>query len=158
MKEFRFIQLSSDKKSIVDVELFPYLSQFHWYFDGRYAARTVWNRETKKETKLYMHKDLVKGGLVDHINGNKLDNRLCNLRKVSSQQNHMNQLVQNKTKHSKYKGVSWDKSRNKWIAYCKKDGKMNNLGRFTEEKEAALAYNRKAVEIFGEFAKLNEVE
>lgn len=157
MKE---IKLSSEKIAIVDDVDYERLSGFHWYFDGRYAAKSLWNRETKKETKIYMHKLIVtveRNQFVDHINGNKLDNRRENLRVVSKQQNNMNQSTQTRTKHSKYKGVSWDKSRNKWVAYCKKDGKMNYLGRFNNEEEAALAYNQKALELFGEFAKLNSI-
>jgi virulence-associated protein VapD len=155
------IELSSNQKAIVDEESFEYLKQFNWYFDGKYAARALWNRETKKETKIYMHRDLLKaekGKIIDHINGDKLDNRLCNLRFATTQQNSMNQTTRTHPKHSKYKGVSYDKSRNKWIAYCVKDNKMYNLGRVNDEKEAARLYNKKALELHGEFARLNVLE
>lgn len=155
------IELSSGKITTVDEESFDYLSQFHWYFDGKYAARASWNRETKKETKVYMHRDLLKaekGKIIDHINSDKLDNRLDNLRFVSPQQNAMNQSARTHPKHSRYKGVSFDKSRNKWIAYCIKDNKQHYLGRFTDEKLAAKAYNEKAKEFFGEFSRLNVIE
>jgi hypothetical protein len=153
------IELTKNKKALVSPE-FEYLNQFKWHFDGRYATRTKWNKELKKDVKVYMHKEILnveKGEYVDHVNGDKLDNRLDNLRKVTSQQNSMNMLTQVVKKHSKYKGVSYDKSRNKWVAYCVKDTKMHNLGRFTDEKEAALAYNEKAKELFGEFARLNKL-
>lgn len=152
------INLTKGLVAKVSEEDFDYLNQWKWHFDGRYPARTAWDSMIKAERKVYMHRVIMEAQFVDHINGDKLDNRRENLRAVTKSQNNMNQSQQKKQKHSKYKGVSWDKSRNKWMAYCKKDGKMNYLGRFTDENEAALAYNNKASELFGEFAKLNEVE
>jgi|GraSoiStandDraft_45_1057281.scaffolds.fasta_scaffold25402_1 hypothetical protein len=151
------INLTRDKQAIVDEQDYEYLNQWKWHFDGRYAARTKWMKELQKEIKIYMHKEIFQAKIVDHINGNQLDNRRENLREVTGSQNNMNQTVQKRKKHSKYKGVSWDKSRNKWIAYCKKDGKMYNLGRYESELKAVLVYNQKALELFGEFARLNKI-
>ncbi|MFX0181968.1 MAG: AP2 domain-containing protein [Candidatus Hodarchaeota archaeon] len=67
------------------------------------------------------------------------------------------QRVQVREKSSKYKGVYWSKSKKKWQAYIKKNNKRYHIGTFTEEDEAGLAYNRKALELFGEFACLNKV-
>lgn len=154
------VELTKNKRAVIGDE-FEYLNKFKWHFDGRYAARTKWNKELKKDVKVYMHKEIFKvekGEYVDHINGDKLDNRLSNLRKVTNQQNAMNMSTRSTKKHSKYKGVSFDKSRNKWNAYCVKDKKMYNVGRFTDEKEAAKAYNTKALELHGEYARLNVIE
>lgn len=69
---------------------------------------------------------------LDHINGIRTDNRICNLRSVNSQQNHFN--------NHKAKGYCYDKSRNKFLATIKVNGKSINLGRFNTEKEAREAY------------------
>ena len=58
---------------------------------------------------------------------------------------------------SKYKGVSWYSSRNKWYSYIHFNYEKIHIGYFENEKEAALAYNKKAKELFGEYAYLNEV-
>lgn len=57
---------------------------------------------------------------------------------------------------SKYKGVSWHIIRNKWISHVKHNKKTHHLGYFDIEEDAALAYNQKAKELFGEFANLNK--
>ena len=91
--------------------------------------------------------------IVDHIDGVKTNNTFDNLRWASDTENQGNQKNQtNRT--SIYKGVSFDRSRNKWMAKIR----TTNLGRFESEREAAKAYNEAAKEYFGEFAKLNVVE
>ena len=91
---------------------------------------------------------------LDHINRIKDDNRIENLREVTRSQNHMNSKKRKNTT-SKYKGVCWDKENNKWRSQIKLKGKLIHLGRFHSEVEAAEAYNRKAIELFGEFKQLN---
>jgi len=59
---------------------------------------------------------------------------------------------------SKYKGVHWYQMGNKWVSQVSKNSKRYYLGAFTCEKEAALAYNKKAKELFGEYANLNKIE
>lgn len=97
------------------------------------------------------------GTMVDHINGNGLDNRKENLRVVTNSQNLMNR-GKNKNNTSGYKGVLWDKVRNKWIALIGFNNKNIYLGRFFTKNEAAFAYNAKAEELFGEFAQINIIE
>lgn len=58
---------------------------------------------------------------------------------------------------SHYRGVSWDKSKRKWSAKIQVNGKTVNIGRFTTEESAALAYNETALRYFGDKAKLNEI-
>lgn len=95
-----------------------------------------------------------KGLEVDHINGNKLDNRKSKLRIVTKQQNYQNQGKRLGC-YSKYKGVSWNKRSKKWLAYICLNYKLIHLGYFSDEIEAGKAYDTKAKELFGEFAKLN---
>ena len=94
---------------------------------------------------------------IDHINQNRLDNRKRNLRGCTNSQNQMNrQAVRNTS--SKYKGVSLRADSNRWRAEIYKDNKRYKLGSYATEQEAALAYNKKAAELHGDFARLNVVE
>lgn len=94
---------------------------------------------------------------IDHINRVRDDNRIENLRDCRHVENSRNQGIQRKVKSSEYKGVVWDKSRGKWMASTKMEGRSVFLGRFDRETDAALAYNEFAKRHFGEFATLNEV-
>jgi hypothetical protein len=87
---------------------------------------------------------------VDHINHNGLDNRRCNLRVCTRTQNQANSKPRKKS--SKYKGVSWSNSENKWRAFIRINGKGKTIGRFDSELDAAEAYNNEAKKCFGEFA------
>ena len=90
---------------------------------------------------------------IDHINGNGLDYRKCNLRVCTHQQNLQNQRIQKGV--SKFKGVCWHKASQKWMAKIKHNYKTIYLGVFNNEIDAAKSYNKKAKELFGEFARLN---
>lgn len=123
------------------------------FCDTRNYART--------EGKLvYMHHlivDVPKGMVVDHINGNKLDNRKSNLRICNQRQNTWNKRKRSNNK-SGYTGVSWNKAASKWSAEVRKDGEKHYLGLYVSKHAAAKAYNRKAKELFGEFTRLNEIK
>jgi hypothetical protein len=84
---------------------------------------------------------------IDHkIEGNKLDNRLCNLQALTQRENvSKNRLTTNKT--SQYTGVIWYKNLNKWRASITINGKSMHLGYFMSEKEAAKAYSDKLKEV-----------
>ena len=91
---------------------------------------------------------------IDHINHDTLDNRKTNLRIVNHYQNMANQQLR-KSNTSGFKGVTWEKSSQKWVAQLRHKNKCLKLGRYRSKEEAALSYNRKAVEIWGEYASLN---
>ena len=97
------------------------------------------------------------GMQVDHVNHNGLDNRKKNLRICTSQQNTWNAQKPklNRESSSQYKGVSWYKRYNKWVARGTHDGKRITLGYYNCEKEAARAYDAAAKKYFGEYAHLN---
>jgi hypothetical protein len=91
--------------------------------------------------------------LLDHLNGIKTDNRIENLREASQQQNLRNQ--KSRTGSSKYKGVSWSKQSQKWRVDFRYNEKANCFGFYTSEEEAALAYDKAARELHGDYARLN---
>jgi hypothetical protein len=104
-----------------------------------------------------MHRQIMqppKGMLVDHADGNKANNCRLNLRICTRQENQRNTAKHGGTT-SRFKGVSFDRRLRKWGAAIQAGGKRIWLGYFTDEAEAARAYDRAAVELFGEFARLN---
>jgi hypothetical protein len=89
-------------------------------------------------------------GVIDHINGNPLDNSIVNLRECTQAQNAKNFKIKS-VNTSGFTGVSFDKSRNKWIAQGRYNGKKKNLGRFETKEQAAIAYASFAKSHYGEF-------
>jgi HNH endonuclease len=142
--------------AIIDDEDYELISKYKWYiFDTPYTcyARAYAN---KGKTTILMHNLIVKAKGIDHINRDGLDNRKANLRLATQSQNNANKGKQDiKTASSKYKGVTWGKYQSKWIAQIMKDRKNYYIGAFSSEIEAAAAYDKKAIELFGEFARIN---
>ena len=93
---------------------------------------------------------------IDHKNTIKDDNRFINLRLATESQNGANSII-SKNNKSGYKGVFWDNIRKKWQAKIKKNRKSYFLGRYFKIEDAINAYNKKALEFFGEFARYEEV-
>lgn len=161
------IQLSQEKISIIDNEDID-LSYLTWSAkenkkgSGRFiAVRRTGGRLHSLEHKLHrvvlsrmLGRDLLSEEEVDHVDRDPLNNQRANLRLATRTQNNANKG--NISHTSVYRGVSWDKSRNKWFAGISYNHKTIPLGRFNDEKEAARAYNQKAVELYGDFAMLNE--
>ena len=162
------IKMSSGFVVKVDVEDYEWLSRRKWHVrhgppgGTNYAVtnfRIITPGETKRVyRKVYMHRlinNTPEGMHTDHKNGDGLDNRRFNLRNCTQSENFMNQHRTCGT--SKYKGVYWHKKDKKWISQIQGFGKYKYLGTFTDEKEAALAYNNAAIVAFGEFAHLNKI-
>lgn len=93
---------------------------------------------------------------IDHKDGDKLNNRIGNLRDASRSLNGINRNQQNNNS-SGYKGVSWHNRIKKWQAYISINGKREHLGYFEIKEEAAHKYNERATEFFGDEILLNEV-
>jgi len=157
--EYVTIMMPCGAETTVDVADYPAVELYRWCSHNQgYARAKVWDTATKKQTTLLMHRLLLTPPAdmhIDHIDGNPSNNRRSNLRLATSQQNAGNSKKQAGCS-SQYRGVSWDKRDKKWRAQVRQNGRQKYLGLFTDEAEAALAYNTAAVELFGEFAKLNK--
>lgn len=152
----RLLHLTQGKIAIVDTADYERLNQWKWaYHHKGYAMRT--EKIDGKQRTIFMHRQILQlahGIMVDHINGNGLDNRRCNLRPSTSAENQYNRKPR-KGRRSRYKGVSWVTERSKWMAQIVADGKRTFLGYFNDDLEAALAYDKAALELHGEFARIN---
>lgn len=153
------IKLTQGKVALVDDNMFEYLSQWKWYLlkshTNYYAIRT-----SKPENKLIqLHRVVIKakqGEFVDHINGDKLDNRKVNLRICTKAQNAQNRKT-SKLNKSGYNGVSWCIRNKKWVAQIQCENKKNHIGYYIDPIDAAKAFNEAAKKYHGEFAKLNVI-
>ncbi len=94
---------------------------------------------------------------VDHVDHDKLNNNVGNLRWCTRSENNRNATKRSDTMSSSYKGVCWYAKKSKWIAYITADGKRHHLGYFDSEVQAAVAYNNAAIHHFTEFACLNVI-
>lgn len=153
--DFRRIVLNRGRFAMVDAEDYDRLARYKWYCIGSqgylYAKRCEGNRMIK------MHRDIVKppaGFYVDHKNHNTLDNRKSNLRICTPAQNLFNQIPSEKGT-SRYKGVHWSGDKKRWAAVIGFKKKQIFIGYFDYELDAAIAYDDRASELFGEFAALN---
>ena len=155
------IPLGHGEYATVDDQDYNILSKYKWHCDDLkrkgYAKRGTYKKGKVIGTK--MHRQILglsegDGKIVDHINRNKLDNRRCNLRICSTSENLMNTSARpNGT--SKYKGVHWQKRDKVCIATITCQKKQRRVGGFPNELDAAIAYDKAAKELHGEFAYLN---
>ena len=150
------IKLSQGKFALVDDEDFKRISMFEWYAAKN---RHTWyaRRSINKTRYIGMHHEVMRTSSSvqhDHKNGNGLDNRKDNLRPCNHSQNRMNcRKIKGTT--SKYKGVSFNKKDKRWCVTIGLNNRHFFVGNFTDEKEAALAYNKAAKVHFSDRAKLN---
>ena len=160
----REIPLTQGYIALVDDDDYADLIRFKWFSCTRhrvvYPATHISGGGELLMPQHIMGKP-ARGFLIDHIDHNGLNNQRQNLRFVTKAENAMNSRKQTihlgQIPSSIYKGVCWDKARGKWTVYIKIGGVRKFLGRFDDEKEAALAYNVAAKKLFGAYAYPNEV-
>jgi len=158
------IPLTQGLFALVDGEDYEELTNHKWRAakigTAYYAVRNARKKKGAKRKMILMHRQILNAKAeeeVDHRHGCSLDNRKVNMRICTHAQNLANQkLCKNKdNQSSKFKGVYWHKTNQKWAAHIKHNYKSIHLGLFNNETDAAKAYDKRAEELFGEFAKTN---
>lgn len=155
----KLIPLTQGKVTIVDDDVYEWASKFKWYAQkiGRrfYAARSS-PMIAGKRTCIFLHRvimDCPPELEVNHVKGDGLDNRREKLQVCTTLQNLCAYRRKKVGASSKYRGVTWKYK--SWQAQIQINGKSHYLGGFSDEKAAALAYDAKARELFGEHAAPN---
>jgi hypothetical protein len=161
MKE---IELTQGMVAIVDDDNYEELSKYNWCFSRcrspneapkGYAIRG--GRPDEVKVNILMHRAIMKtpdGMLVDHIDGNGLNNQKCNMRNCTTSENLANH-IRAPWSNSGFYGVSRRKDDLKWQAKIKIHGRTIYIGSFDDPEEAARSRDIVAIKLFGEFAALN---
>jgi len=151
----KYIKTSKGHRVTVSDIDYDYLSLVKWYFDGRYVRNNKLGLLHRVVLSRAIDRNIPKGFETDHINGNPSDNRRENLRLATISENHMNSGK--RIGKSGFKGVRKQTGRNSWQANITFNQKKIFIGTFSTPQAAALAYNKKAKELYGEYAYLNIV-
>jgi hypothetical protein len=148
------VELTQGYVALIDDADLPLVMAAGSWCVSRCSATNVYARTSLGGQMVSLHTYLTGWPRVDHINGDGLDNRRANLRPVSARQNAQNVRTQ-ASSTSGFKGVNHYKRTGRWRAHITVGGVHRHLGYFDTPEEAALAYDRAALEHFGEYARLN---
>ncbi len=155
------MRLTNGGFTILDEADHKRFRRWNWQRHSKgYVSRCQSNGRAGTSQTFYLHREILgapKGVQIDHINGNRLDNRRSNLRFANQFLNNGNMKMQERPKSAPFKGVSLRKDTGKWAAYIKHAGRKITLGCFATPEEAAVAYNAAAQAQWGEFAHPNVV-
>jgi hypothetical protein len=150
------IPLTQDYFALVDDEDADLVSCHYWSVKrdahNLYAQGRIGAHGTASMHRLI--RGMPRGVIVDHCNGNGLDNRRDNLRLCSPVENQRNR-AKRQAGLSRYKGVSWDARRGQWLAQICHSGRVDKLAFFEDEVGAALAYDDAACLLFEDYARVN---
>ena len=146
----------------MDEDSLDLLSEGKWYAShsghGKWYAKGFVKDKDGTKRRVYLHRFVMEVTSriveVDHINGNTLDNRKCNLRLCSHRENIRNAKLSVRNKHGA-KGVTIRKRSGRFRADIVVNGDQKFLGEFSNLEAAARAYDTAARKHFGEFAKTN---
>jgi hypothetical protein len=141
--------------TVVDDRDYDFLMQWKWhprvYRKTVYAGRSIWNGGDQK--KFFVHREIILPAsdmVVDHIDGDGLNNQRANLRVCTHSQNRLN-TGKRANNTSGLKGAYWSKAKRKWESYSNLNGVRRFLGRFDTAQEAHDAYVRASSVLHGEF-------
>jgi len=152
----RYIPLTRGLFAIVDAEDYEWLSRYKWSVQPSANHGTYYAKRGYRGRLVLMHREIMKpprGMFVDHMNGNGLDNRRCNLRICTPEQNSCNRSKQRNARH-KFIGVH-PCGQDTYVAIVDHNGKRYREGPFDDEVEAARARDRLALQLHGPYARLN---
>jgi len=157
------ITLTQGKVALIDTIDAVEIGKYNWCAakgkNGNYYAMRVANSfGYGRGTVIKMHREILKANsweIVDHKDCDGLNNRRSNLRLATDSQNSQNRRDAYIGLSSKYRGVSKRPTDGKFIAKIQHESKQTYLGTFDHEEDAAKVYDVKALELFGEFARLN---
>ena len=155
-KDHKLIPMLHGRFAKVDNDMFDAMSEVPWQACFGYATRQI--RESGTKRNIWMHREIINCPSdmeVDHINGDRSDNRRSNLRICNHTQQQGNRWKSKHATTSRFKGVYFCKKLKKFSAYGRQGSKNKRLGTFSNEVEAAKEYDRWASKYFGEFAMLN---
>jgi hypothetical protein len=138
----------------IDPEDNHLLVRYSWFVNNRGYLYSPLKKQTLLLHRLVMGLGSGRKVQVDHINGDKLDNRRANLRLCDNRQNHQN-TSKPVTNTSGFKGVHSHPMSKKWVAAISINSKLTHLGMFETKELAAKAYDDAARKFYGEFARLN---
>lgn len=155
------IPLTQGRVALIDDEDYDLVSRYKWRIDKRRGTsyvRANCQLSDGQWTTVLMHRLVLTGEIdgsdIDHVDGDGLNNRRSNLRVASRSQNNRNR-TKTKSNTSGYKGVFCDKRDGTWYAKIGHNRSQQYLGRFPLPEDAARAYDARAIELHGEFARPN---
>jgi hypothetical protein len=154
-----FLPLTQGRFAQVDEDDYLIQMAFPWCVSTISGHEYAKRRCRERRVIVYLHREIMgspSGFVIDHINGDTLDNRWSNLRLATKKGNAANRGL-DRSNTSGYKGVKWSKAAGKWVAAIVSDDRTIHLGVFVDPVDAARAYNTAALLHFGEFARLNKV-
>lgn len=154
-----FIPLTKDQTASIDLENYELIREYKWCANKH---NNCWYAQTSKKfnnkvQKIYMHRLIMhakKDQIIDHIDGNSLNNCRSNLRFCSHTENLYNTSARRNNKLG-YKGIYWNKKEKKFRCYINVNKKNIHIGYFSTIEDAILSYNQAAQKYHKEFAKLN---
>lgn len=167
-EEYTILRITSDTYGVIDFLIdddeVENIKQYHWciHHIGKqpiYAKQlnyAMTNDKRLLSTYRLLHRLIMKpdkGYEVDHIDGNPLNMRKCNMRVCTHKQNGRN-LSLSVLNTSGYKGVTWDKSCHKWMAHIRVNDKHITLGYFKDKEEAAKIREEAELKYFGKYSRL----
>lgn len=148
------------ERFLVDLDKFDLIKDYTWYMSSDGYVRTNVSGGSHRQVQLSLHRLIMQcptGKMVDHVRGKttRFDNRSCNLRLCTNTENQHNRRATNALN---IKGVAYVERRHKYQTQIQVDGKLKYLGMFVDRVEAALTYDRAALQYFWQFACLNNVQ